>query len=629
MGIKLKGVAQEGGQPLNELIQQPALDGGDAFGSTPPSKWRKFCYGAKRFLGNPANIILVVFFVVLAFLIFYPLLTLVIDTFIVNNRQETIYTPGKHEGDVTITWWHRMLANPDTAPMYFWKPLGNSLLMSLLASIIAILYGGVVAFFITRTNMKGKKIISTVFVFPYIMPSWTLAMFWQNFWQNPDIGNGTGGMAYNLFKIKVSEGFVYGLVPSAIVLGLHYAPFAYILIGGILRNMDANLEEAATVLKSSRFKIIYRITLPIVLPALVSTFLLVFSSSMSAYAVPKYLGMGKFDVLTTYMKSFLRQSMYGQSYIMGLIMIIFGVGILMVNQYITGKRKSFTTVSGKSGQISFIDLKWGKWVSSVIFCFLSLFFAVIPLVTFALESCCVHPGDYSQLTLEYWISKELTSSGNGLRGLFFEPQVWNAFGNSLLLSFLCAVIAGTSGILIGYAVAKRRGSILSRGVDGMAFLPYLLPSMALGGAFLTMATTFGLQKTFIILVLVGAVKYLPFASRSGINAMLQLSGEIEEAAVMMNVPWWKRMVRIIFPIQKSTFMSGYLLPFTSCMRELSLFVLLVAPSTQLLATLLDEWTNWWLQSANALNLLIIVTVLVINFVVNKLTGASIDKGVGG
>ena len=111
--------------------------------------------------------------------------------------------------------------------------------------------------------------------------------------------------------------------------------------------------------------------------------------------------------------------------------------------------------------------------------------------------------------------------------------------------------------------------------------------------------------------------------------MLQLSGEIEEAAVIVGVPWWKRMLRIIFPIQKSTFMSGYLLPFTSCMRELSLFVLLVGPSTMLMATLLDEWSAWWPQSANALNLLIIVTVLLVNFIVNKLTGASIDKGVGG
>ena len=111
--------------------------------------------------------------------------------------------------------------------------------------------------------------------------------------------------------------------------------------------------------------------------------------------------------------------------------------------------------------------------------------------------------------------------------------------------------------------------------------------------------------------------------------MLQLSGEIEESAVIENVPWWKRMIRIIVPIQRSTFISGYTLPFTSCMRELSLFVLLAAGSTELLTTLLDNWMGVWTQHANALNLLIIITVLVINFIINKITGASIDKGVGG
>ena len=587
--------------------------------------FKKVLNAVKRFFLNPANVILVVFLLVLAFMIFYPLFTLIVSTFSVSSIQETAY--GVMMGQTTGLWWQRLFAS-DVSTVYFWKPLLNSILMSILASVIAIVYGGIVAFFITRTNMKGKKIISSIFVFPYIMPSWTLATFWQNFWQNPNIGTGRGGMLYNITGLCVPEGFVYGLVPCAVVLGLHYAPFAYILIGGILRNMDANLEEAATMLKASRAKIIYRITLPIVLPALVSTFLLVFASSMSAYAVPQYIG-GTMKVLTTYMKSFINSGYYGQGYIMAIVMIVFGVAILLVNQYVTGKRKSFTTVSGKSGQVSYINLSAGKYIVGVVIILISLFCSVLPLITFALESCCVVAGDYSTLTLQYWISSTPTDANNGLVGIFHEKQVWRAFGNSLLLSFLCAIIAGSSGVLIGYAVARKRGTRLARSVDSLAFLPYLMPSMALGAAFLTMAFTFGLGRAFIVLVLVGSVKYLPFASRSGINAMLQLSGEIEEAAVIVGVPWWKRMVRIIFPIQKSTFISGYLLPFTSCMRELSLFVLLSAGSTTLLATLLDNWTLWWPQSANALNLLIIVTVLVINFVVNKLTGASIDKGVGG
>ena len=112
--------------------------------------------------------------------------------------------------------------------------------------------------------------------------------------------------------------------------------------------------------------------------------------------------------------------------------------------------------------------------------------------------------------------------------------------------------------------------------------------------------------------------------------MMQLSGEIEEAAMIVGASWPRRMLRILFPIQKSSFISGYLLPFVSCMRELSLFVLLVPTSNTILTTMLMQYSEkGWAQFGNAINLLIIIVVLLVNFLVNKLTGASIDKGVGG
>ena len=594
-------------------------------GGKKPGKFKLGALKALHFFSVPANVILVLGCIALLYFTIYPTIILVTSTFTVSSINELLY--GLKMGQLTGYWWWYLFGS-QYAKLYFYDPLLNSLLMSLLAAIIAIVYGGTVAFLITRTNIKGKKFISSVFVFPYIMPSWTLATFWQNFFQNPSIGTGTGGMLYNLFHISVPSGMVYGLVPCAIVLGLHYAPFAYILIGGILKNMDANLEEAATILQASRFKILRKITLPIVMPAILSTFLLVFASSMSAYAVPQYLG-GGVKVLTTYMKSFINGGLNGQGYILGIVLIVIGVSILLANQFLTGKRKNFTTVSGKSGQISYIDLKWGKWLGAVILVILALFFSITPLITFALESLCVKSGDYSSLTLDYWISTSNTAAQNGLKGILVEPKVWKAFGNSLLLSSVCAIVAGSLGVLVGYACAKKRGTFLAKLLDNLAFLPYLMPSMALGVAFLAIGKSWGIQKSMLLLIILGSIKYLPFASRSGISAMMQLSSEIEESATIQNIPWWKRMVRIIFPIQKSTFISGYILPFTSCMRELSLFVLLDSGSTVLLTTLLDEWMLWWPQSANALNLLIIVTVLLVNFIVNKITGASIDKGVGG
>lgn len=112
--------------------------------------------------------------------------------------------------------------------------------------------------------------------------------------------------------------------------------------------------------------------------------------------------------------------------------------------------------------------------------------------------------------------------------------------------------------------------------------------------------------------------------------MLQLSKEIEEAALVYGVSWPKRMLKIIMPIQKAAIISGFLLPFVSCMRELSLFVMLVSAKTQTLTTILMAYSEKGAsQYGNAINLLIIILVLVVNFSVNKITGASIDKGLGG
>ena len=112
--------------------------------------------------------------------------------------------------------------------------------------------------------------------------------------------------------------------------------------------------------------------------------------------------------------------------------------------------------------------------------------------------------------------------------------------------------------------------------------------------------------------------------------MLQLSNQIEEAGEIIGVSWPKRMARLVIPIQKSSFISGYLLPFISCMRELSLFVLLVTPQNRVLTTLLFPYNEkGWSQYSNGINLMIVIIVLLVNFGVNKATGASIDKGIGG
>ena len=599
----------------------------------------------RAWFSKPANVILLAFLVVLIVLTLYPLFSMLSEMFLVHNAERSmVRKQGLKVGDVSTVHFERLLLTLDdggekgitnsTSWINFYSPLINTLEVSVAASCIAILFGGTVAFLITRTNIRCKKFISSVFVFPYIMPSWTLATFWQTFFKNTEIGLKTSnGIMAAVFGVFMPEWFVYGPFPIALVLGLHYAPFAYILIGGILRNMDANLEEAATILKTGRPRIIRKITLPIVKPAMLSTLLLVFASSMSAYSVPVFLGDPvRFYTLSTKMKSMM-DKYPGQAYIMVAVMILFGVGILLINQKVTNSRKQFTTVTGKSGQVSLINLKAGKHIVAIVLVIILLMVAVVPLVTFALESVIIKAGDYSlsNMTLDFWVGKNLTYLDQGDdTGILLSGKVWKALGYSLLLAVSCSLVAGTCGILVGYGVARRRGSRLANWVNNLSFFPYLMPSLAFGAIYLSMSSKLALPLGLGVLVLAGSIKYMPFATRSGVSAMLQLSGEIEEAAMITGVPWWKRMARVIFPIQKSSFLSGYLLPLVSCMRELSLFVLLVPTSNTILTTMLMQYSEkGWAQLGNAINLLIIVVVLIINFAVNKLTGASIDKGVGG
>ncbi len=590
----------------------------------------------KSYLAKPSNLILIIFTVLLTCLVLIPLVYLLYNTFLIHNGEYSIGQIGtlsaKHWVNVLFTSKNKYSLS------VFWIPLKNSILMSIVSCLISVIIGGGIAYLITRTDFPAKKFISLVFVFPYIMPSWSIAMFWENFFKNTVNLQGAQaqmGLLQALTGLCVPGSLVYGFWPCAICLGIHYAPFAYILIGGILRNMDANLEEAATILKASRLKIMRRITLPIVMPALLSTVLLVFASSISSYTVPMFLGKDGYMPISIKMKALFNSSgLVGQGYVVATILMLFSIGIMMLNQLVTNSRRSFTTVTGKSSQVSLLRMrKVTKIIITTLVLAYTIFFAIVPLISFALESFLKVSGDYSTFTTYYWTTTEQTNIYiSGSYGILHNPTIWRSFLNSLLISGACALVAGTFGILIGYAVAKNRRSKVANFVSNVSFLPYLIPAMSFSTIYLAIScsNTFSfLYRSIPLLIIVGSIKFLPFASRSGTNAMLQLSKEIEEAALIVGVPWWKRMIKVIFPIQKSSFISGYLLPFISCMRELTLFVLLTSSGTILTAVLQNYESYDSTQISNGINLIIIVTVLIINFLTNKLTGASIDKGVGG
>lgn len=593
-------------------------------------------YRARAFFSKPANVLLVLFLVTLVVLSLLPMVTMLTNMFTVHAGLEKRMTRA-NTGDWTLWHYAKLFAGDEWSQIKFWVPIRNSLIVAMGAGILGILIGGTVAWFITRSDLKCKKFISSVFVFPYMMPAWTLALFWTNMFQNSQVGGGNIGMVEAIFGVCMPEWFVYGIFPMIVVIGLHYSPFAYLLIGGVLKNMDATLEESATILKASRFTILRRITIPMVMPAILSTFLLIFSSGFSSYTVPVFLGSAvKCYTLSTKMRALIQAGYQGQGYIIAFVSIVLGCFILGINQHFTGKRKSYTTITGKSGQASLVHLRKANLPICILLIAFTVFFAIMPLLSFALESVIRQPGNYrlSNMTLQFWIGTEQSAYETGMiSGILLNPTMWAALGRQVLLALLVSLIVGTCGMLIGYACSRTRGSRLSRMVESLAFFPYLMPAMAFATIYLAVATSPNFKwmyGTFGLLALVASVKFLPFASRSGVNSMMQIAPEIEEAAVIFGVPWRKRMTRILFPIQKTSIMSGYLLPVINVMREVALFTLLVPYARFTLTTMLFSFNETgYAQYGSAVTLLIVLIVILINKVTEKLTGASFDKGIGG
>lgn len=599
-----------------------------------PGKSRIIKNKIMTFLSKPQNVVLLVLGIVLSVTTIAPIVSIFVDTFSIHPGSIDAHLTGKSEGFTLINWID--LFTGKLSRQNVWVPLWNTILLSFFSCLGAIVYGGVFAYLVTRTNLKFKKYLSAIFIFPYIMPQWTLAVVWKNLFNSFAVTGGSDGLLASLFGIVMPAWWCKGLFPSVVVLTLHYASFAYIMIGAIFRNMDANLEEAAVILNTPKWRIFSRVTLPMVKPAILSTILLVFGSAMGSYPVPHYMNLTTLS--TKYVSMNVNRA--GEASILAIIMMIFGVAILMVNQVATSGRKSYTTVTGKSGQTSKVNLgKAGKYVIGIVFIVLTTFTSIYPILSFAMETFLPNPGDYSflttgnlgNLTLKWWATSEnVTENGMyGQLGILFNSTIWNAFKGTLIVSVACSLLSGTIGTLVGYSVSKNRRSKAAGYVNAIAFLPYLIPSLAVGVSFFIFGSALGLYNTYLLIILAGTIKYIPFASRSALNSMLQLSGEIEEAAIIQDISWFKRMFRIIIPIQKSSIISGYLLPFMTCLRELTLFMLLCSQN-KIVTTLLDYFDEMGLYAfSSGINLILILFIIVCNAAINKVTGASLDKGIGG
>lgn len=582
-------------------------------------------------LKNPFNMVVLVSLIILFCLIIIPLLTMISSTFTL--AQGELRRVQGHVGDFTLYYWKYILTGK-LASAVLWGPLKNSFICGFFTVLVSVPLGSVLAWLMIRTDLPGKKILGLLVTVPYMIPSWTKALAWLAMFRNST--SGANGFLAGL-GIPVPDWLAYGPIAIVLCMSMHYYAFSYIMVSGALRSINSELEEMGEIQGASKVQILRHITLPLILPSVLSATVMTISKSIGTYGVPANLGnrIGYYT-LATKMRTFIDQGPQAVGYAMSIVLVLLAALIIFSNQRIVGVRKSYATVSGKGGRATLMQLGKAKkplMVFLMVFLFLAM---VVPFFVLIMETFQITTGagyGLDNLTLYNWIGKEgEIDKYTNYVGIFRNPNFFSAFWNTIRLTLIASILTAICGQFLGYISSRGRGKWYGDLTEQMVFVPYLMSGIAFSTMYFSMFSRPhlgglmpSLYGTFTLIVLTSVVKHFPFASKSGTANMLSISVELEEAADIAGASFWKRMSSIIVPLAKNGFISGFMLTFISIAKELDLIIIMMTPTTQTMSYLAFTYSqDGYNQMSDAVSVCVLAFILVCYTVANRF-GADLNK----
>ena len=566
---------------------------------------------------DPVSLLMLILLTVLTYLVLWPFLQLIIETLTWGEGDRRISRDAV-PGEFTWFHWLQVTTGPISGKMLY-GPLVNTMKTGIIATALALLAGGILAWCVIRSDMPGKAWLQPILTLPYIVPSFAIALSWEAVFRSPKVG-GQPGLYEALLGISPPEWLSYGTFPISITLAIHYFPFAYLLVAGALATIDSQMEEGALITGAGRLMILRRITFPVVAPAFVAAFILTFGKTIGQFALPFLLGAPtQFHTLATMVYANLALGLDSMAFVLAIILIAISlVSIWLSNRFVGNKSRRFETISGKGFRSRVIAL--GPWRWPVFACVASFGFVtgILPLLLLGYQSLMLIDGFYelNNLTSHFWIGRSNPEIAFGEPGVLHNNIILGATWNTLKLAFISAIIASIFGLAIAYIVVRREGNPIARILDQVAFIPFLFPTIAFGAMYLTLfAEPVGpipaLYGTFSLLVLISVVSRLPYSVKTGITAVTQIGKELEEAAELTGATWGKRFRQIVIPLASPGVLSGMMVSFVGVMRELSLIILLITPSTRVLMTVGFNYAEEGLtQLSNALVLIVAVLTII-------------------
>ncbi len=546
----------------------------------------------KKLLGDPIMVTTIV--VLIAFLtlfILYPLAILLMDSFITDDG-------------ISLAVFQRIFAMPS-----FTKAITNTLkvgfLVGVCSTIVGLLFAYVEVYVKLRTKLMGG-LFQVVSMLPVVSPPFVLSL-------SVIMLFGKAGIITR-YLLGIYDNNVYGFWGIFLVQTLTFFPVCYMMLKGLLKNIDPSLEEAARDMGASRWKVFTSVTLPLVLPGLGNAFLVTFIESIADFANPMIIG-GSYDTLATtiYLQITGAYDKQGAA-AMAVVLLCITLAMFAVQKYVL-EAKSTATLSGKASRARMLIEDRSVTIPLTLLCSLLAIFVVVMYACVPLGALFTTWGYDFTLTTKWFVQ------------VFTKYHGLQAFRDSFLLSFIASPITALLSMIISYLVVKR--DFRSKGfIEAVSMLAMAVPGTVLGVGYIrgfssgVFHTGFlqGLYGSAAILVIVFVVRSLPTGTRSGISALRQIDKSIEESAYDMGADSLTVFTTVTLPLIKDSFLSGLVTAFVRSITAISAIILLVTPQFFLITVQINEFAekgSYGIACAFA-TILIVITygaVLLMNLVI--------------
>ncbi|MFT4214978.1 MAG: iron ABC transporter permease [Microbacterium sp.] len=509
---------------------------------------------------------------------------------------------GTPTGAITAQNYAALFTDPAMAEVVL-----NTVVYVLVASGIALVLGTVLALIVERTDFGMTRTVTGLILMRILIPSFFTAMGWL-FLLHPRIG-AVNIWLKDLLGATEAPFDITSIVGMGFVEGLSLSGLVFMMVSGSLRNMDGSLEESARTAGASALTVVRRVTLPLVTPALLSSFMFVSTISISSLDVPLVLGLANRKlVFSSYLYLQANPSGgvtdYGVSAAFSSVLIVLAIGLSFWYMQVLRSGSRYRVLSGKGYRPIRNRLRPGWRIVAgayvVGYFVLSMFLPLLMVVWVSLLRYLQPPSieALKNITLENY------------QNLNWDTLI-RGFGNTLELAVIAPTIAGGVSIAISYILIRTR--LRSRfAIDLAAFFPQAVPTtiFALSAMVTVMYFLRGWMYGSIVLiaVVIGLVQ-IPLANRNFSAALLQVHPELEEAARMSGAGAWQVFGRITLPLLLPTVLSSWLWIALLSMRDLTVAALLATPESSPLA--LVSWSLFQggaMGSASAVTLIMILAM---------------------